>query len=294
MADTAPQVSPPASPVPPAAPAAPEPIPASPPAAAPEPVTNEPPAAPTAVADPAAEKLKEDEEAKEKEQEKEREKEAQEKEAHEKELKDAAVPTPLPPEAGAPITRTFTTHAGETVAVMELPSVANNADLPATVPMADQTVVKKEVTTEPVPPLKAVATPVPPEPAAPITRDFTTNARALPETDSPVDRDVTASTVPQDNTKAETKIEKVAPAPQLPVLEAGYEVGILPQYIAKVETTLLHSGMTSQTFTDERGTSVFTLDRRPGGRFEDKELRDMTRMYIFGIHRRRFRRPRQW
>lgn len=76
------------------------------------------------------------------------------------------------------------------------------------------------------------------------------------------------------------------------------EVGIFSQYVARMETTLnvqtlfRTDGVTSQAFTDDSGITLFTLERKPG-LLSDSELRDKTRMYLFGIHKRRYRRPRQ-
>lgn len=76
------------------------------------------------------------------------------------------------------------------------------------------------------------------------------------------------------------------------------DIGFFPEYVPKAETVLnmqmicRDDGGTSQVFADEQGDSLFTLDRGSGP-LSDKELRDMRRMFVFGMHKRRFHLPRQ-
>lgn len=277
MADSAPQVSPPAEPAPtPAeAPASTEHPPSLPPPAVPAPVASEAPAAPPAA--PSA--LPDD---------------AREKEAH-----DAAAPVALPPE-GATMTRTFTTHGGDTITVAELPNAATHPDVPATVPMtaADHTVIKESKPAANVPPVKyGPAEPdFPPEPrgrdldhdpGAPITKDFSPRPRSVSNT--------TITNVSAPSTK--TQATETTTTTSHPLSAVDPPVGIFSQYIAKAETALTvdtkqrSDGMKTQTFSTST-IPLFTLDCRPGST-RDRELRDMSRMFILGIHKRRFRR-RQW
>lgn len=324
MANPAPQVIP-ASAIP-----SPEP-------AAPEPVTNE-------LSDAEKEKkLKEAEDVKEKE--------LKETEARKKAAKD------VNPEPVTGITRTFTTHVGQTVTVAELPNAARHEDAPATVPEADHTVVKKEDSVEQVAPVNDSATPVSPptEPVVLVTKkaelptaiaegdhtvikkqdipDSTVRDKQLPVTDRlapaaslPAAEATRAATksrsatvtehtrsidgelaaAPVTTKAASTKTVTIDSDPDLdpasssiPLSAIDRDIGIFPQYFANMDTTLdvqvvfRTDGVTSQAFTDNRGTPMFTLDRKPS-LLQDKELRDKSHMFILGIHKRRFRRPKQW
>lgn len=269
---------------------------------------------------------------------------AKEKEIKEKAAKDAAVPIALPPELVAGFTRTFTTHAGETITVAELPNAAKHEGVPATVPEADHTIIKVEDHGEKVPPVKRTtksavlpsrsiapvakkedAINIDPEANHPVVKDqpdpraartvdwekmaevrAAKKKRSLtiaPQT-QPVDRNPTASSVPVSEAAMETATlhsirETDTPEKTDQLAEMEFAIGIFPQYFASRETTLDEQvvfrtdGITTHAFADQRGRPVFTLDRKPS-LLEDRELRDKSHMFLLGIHKRRFRRPRQW
>ncbi|CZT18737.1 uncharacterized protein RCC_04581 [Ramularia collo-cygni] len=289
-------------------------------------VTRGTPAVVVAVANvPKAKEVKEVKEAED----------AKEQQMKEDATKDAATPVALPPEPVTGVTRTFTTHAGETVTVAELPTSAKHEDMPATVPDAGHTNIEFEDSSVKVNPIVESTKPatLPSESVTPVAKkgDVVQPTQAadnpflkrqhVPEPPKRVDwvkmaenraaqrkrsLNVAEQTqlrdrgLPQGPLHSVEEIDTSESSMQLDAME--YAVGIFPQYFASEETTLdvqvifRNEGLTSissHAFADKMGTHIFTLDRRPG-LLGDRELRDRSNMFLFGIHKRRFRRPRQW
>lgn len=134
-----------------------------------------------------------------------------EKEAREKAAKDTPTPIAAPTEPTAGITRTFTTHAGETITVTELSNAAKHEDAIATIPEAEPVNTHEQVSkAEPVKERVKIV-PVPAEIVSPATAKVNVPA-PIPETE-PI------FVEKQDHAEKTTPIEQHTPPVPLPESE---------------------------------------------------------------------------